>query len=139
MKTFTQNFDAHHKPDKFLFVICDSDNDFKIDARDERLQKERYRMQLEEDIDKRRQVESDTQDPDELAHHVKAQAYANEQEEQKVVEMINARRDAEFNQQQAEARKRQTKEEENKVEWWESRSGRTSAKNIYVGGNVYQR
>lgn len=89
------------------------------DEADEKMvaQKERHRIEVEDD--KRRKFEADREStPGERD----AQAYANEQEEQKVIELMNARKDAEFNRLQAESRRKQAKEEENKVEWWETRS-----------------
>lgn len=92
------------------------------DERDERALKERHRIEFENDLSKKRQIEVDIHDQESLDNQNDARAYANEQAKQEAIELINARKDAEFNRMQAEARKRQAKEEENKVEWWESKS-----------------
>lgn len=52
----------------------------------------------------------------------KYSVYGNDQEDQKAIELANVRKDAEFNRKQAEARRRQEKEGENQVEWWQTRN-----------------
>jgi hypothetical protein len=91
------------------------------DERDEKATKERYRLEIEDDINKKRQIELSLNEQERDAANID-DTYAKKAEEQKIIELINARKDVEFNRKQAELRRRQAKEEENKVEWWEARS-----------------
>lgn len=62
-------------------------------------------MEMEDDVQKKRQIDTELHD-DDLDQQAKARAFENEEEEQKAMELINQRKDAEFNRLQAEARRK---------------------------------
>lgn len=95
----------------------------RLDENEEkkRAQQERWRLEQDEDLHKRRLADLAIRDYEsEITKDAKI--YATEEEEKKAIERMNAQKDAEFNKRQAEARRKQQKEDDEKVEWWETRS-----------------
>ncbi|CAD5229358.1 unnamed protein product [Bursaphelenchus okinawaensis] len=91
-----------------------------------RKQKEKYRIELEQDIEKKERAKVDDFEKGQRYSNVlntaDAQAYYDDKRNLKQVQEANERYDQEFNRRQAELRAKRERYDEEQGEWWEDRA-----------------